>query len=287
MYGFRVLPAALALGAAIAVAPALAQAQSLYLPRDGTHGVLFEMLKPTIEGLNQDFLSGVYFLSGRYGVSPRVSLVAEIPFANQSSTQEPFPYYNYYYYYPYGSSTEISSSTFGNLYLGMEARVASGPVFLEVGVRPPIASEDQVDADLTGIFADVTRWDAFLPNNLTVQAAFDASETAPSGMTYHLRISPVADISTGDSSGNTELDAVYSFLIGYHGDAFRVLGGESGRALLTEGSGNLGRRTVNQLEFHADFLSGSVRPGLAFTLPLGSQSSDVPMVWGINVAWSR
>jgi hypothetical protein len=286
--------------ATMAGTPVLAPAQSLYLPRDGKYGVMFEMLKPSFEGLNQDFLSATYFLSGRYGISSRVSLIAEIPYANQSSTRDGYyypyyldPYYYGYYNYYYSPydypppSGDAASSTWGNIYVGVEAKIASGPVYLEFGLRPPIASERQVDADLTGIASDVSRWDAFLPKTMAIQAAFDASETAPSGMAYHLRFSPVVTIPTGDNSSDTELYGVYTFLIGYHSTAFRVLGGESGRVLFTEDYGNIGTRTANQLELHADFLKGSIRPGLSFALPLGDTNAYVPMIWGLNVAWSR
>ena len=59
----------------------------------------------------------------------------------------------------------------------------------------------------------------------------------------------------------------------------------SGRALFTDDSGNLGDRTVNQLEIHADFLPGRIRPGLDLRLPLGALSEFVPVALGASISW--
>ncbi len=61
----------------------------------------------------------------------------------------------------------------------------------------------------------------------------------------------------------------------------------SGRTLVTEDFGNLGERTVSQLELHADFLSGSVRPGLDLRLPLDSLGQYISVVLGGSISWTR
>jgi hypothetical protein len=262
--------------AALTLMPSPARAQSHYLPRDGKYAVLFEMLHPTFEGVTSSALSAAYFLSGRVMATPRLALVGELPYANHESSSD-----GYYYYF--GGS----SSTFGDPYLGMEAQVASGPVFLEFGIRPALASDVQGAAELTGVVSDATRWNAFDPGFWSIQVAFDVQEITPSKIGYLLRLSPVVQIPTESGYGGGELHAVYSFLIGYHGSSARVTAGSSGRMLLTGGYGNLGTRAVTQLEVHADFLSGSIRPGLGLTLPLGSVANGVPVVLGFNIAWSR
>jgi len=288
----RTLFAVLAFIAAMTLTSPPAAAQSLNLPRDGDHAIMFERLRPNMESIDSDFLSAAYFLSSRWAVSPRIAVVGELPYARQDGLQNDF-YYDGYFGYQY--STAVSGSTIGNPYIGMEARVASGPVFLELGVRPPLASEDEIGAVATGVVSDLTRWDAFLPDVVSIQTAFNVREITPSHVVYRLRLSPVITIPTDGGiydedtggAGDTELFAVYSFLIGYHGSKARFVAGTSGRALLTDDYANLGRRTENQLELHADFLSGSIRPGLDLFLPLGTASNVVPVVLGFNIAWVR
>jgi hypothetical protein len=61
----------------------------------------------------------------------------------------------------------------------------------------------------------------------------------------------------------------------------------SGMALVTDDSGNLGSRTRNQLEIHADFLPGPIRPGLDLHIPLGNEAELAPAVVGVSVSWTK
>jgi hypothetical protein len=147
-------------------------------------------------------------------------------------------------------------------------------------------ASDNEEASFSGLLADVTRWDAFPPDLFAIQTAFNVREVTPSHVMYRLRLSPTIWIPSGDNNGDTEIYAVYSFQIGYHGSAARVGIGMAGRALLTEDFGNLGERSANQLELHADFLSGSIRPALDLKLPLESLSEVVPVVIGGSISWA-
>jgi hypothetical protein len=138
----------------------------------------------------------------------------------------------------------------------------------------------------TGEISDVTRWNAFLPDYFSVQTAIDVREVTPSHVASLLRLSPVLLFPASAWDYDFELYGVYSFLIGYHGTNARVMTGASGRLLLTEGSVNLGNRSITQLELHADFLHGSIRPGLDVFLPL-TLGYAVPIVLGFNIAWTR
>jgi hypothetical protein len=269
------------LATVVATAPSPAAAQPLWMPRESDHTITLEMLRPNLEDVDAKFLSAAYFLSGRVAVSPTVAVVGELPFSNHKSS--------YMSTDSFGNEIleEVSSATIGNPYLGLEARVASGPVFVEFGARPPLASDEEDEAVITGIYSDATRWAAFLPDFVLVEAAFNVREVTPSKIAYRLRLSPVLAIPTEGGGLDPELFAIYSFLIGYHGSKARIGGGMSGQALVSEDFGNLGQRTVNQLEIHADFLSGSLRPGLDLHLPLDTFANFVPVVLGVSVSLSR
>lgn len=265
--------------ATVAVAPTLVAAQSLWMERESEHSVMLEMLRPNLEDVDSKFLSAAFFLSGRAAISSHAAIVAELPYANHQSTQLGTDINGF------EIVTETSSSTFGNPYIGIETRAVSSPIFAELGARIPLASNEQYEAFLTGYYSDVVRQDAFLPDVASIVAAFNLWEVTPSKIAYRLRLSPVLAISTAGESIDPELFAVYTFQIGYHGSHARIGGGMSGRALITEDFGNLGQRTMNQLEVHADFLSGALRPGLDLRLPLGAVSALVPVALGGSISW--
>lgn len=266
--------------ALVAAASAPAAAQSLWMQRDGDHTILLEMLRPSIEDVDGKLLTGAFFLSGRTKVSPGVSLVGELPYLRFASSL-------------LGTdvngneiTVDLSSSTIGNPYVGMEAGLGSGPAFVEVGFRPPLASDEEYDAVLTGYFTDMTRLGGFLPNYASIQAGINLREVTDSKIMYRVRLSPMVAIPT-KGGGDSELFAMYSFQMGYHGTVARVGTGISGQALITEDTGNIGGRTRTHLEIHADFLPGAIRPGLDLQLPIGGEAGLVPVVVGASVSWMR
>ena len=262
------------------VAPTPAGAQSLWMQRDADHTVSLEFLRPSLEGADSDLLSGAFFLTGRAALSPRIAIVGELPYVSHSSTQTGTDFLGN------EITTSVSSSTIGNPYVGMEARLGNGPAFLELGARPPLASDDEFEAFVTGFTSDVTRTMTFLPDVASIQMAINLREITPSKLAYRVRLCPTVAIPT-EGSDDVELFTMYSIQIGYQGSAVRVGGGMSGEALVTEDFGNLGSRTRNQLELHADFLRGSIRPGLDLHIPLGTEADLVPAVVGVSVSWTN
>jgi hypothetical protein len=254
-----------------------AAGQPFWIPRDGKNAVMLELYHPSVEGIDQSTLSSVSFLSARLGLSPTLNVVGELPYSHFKATFEDFFT---------GTTIEESASTIGNPYLGIECLLSGSPVFFELGLRAPATDENKDNAWGLGILADATRWESFIPNAVSAQAAFNLREVTPSHMEYRLRFSPVVLIPTGSSNGDVELFGNYAWAIGYHGRVVRIGTGLSGRALFTEDSGNVGARTVNQFELHSDFGSWSVRPGFELRVPLGSLANDVPAVVGASLSWN-
>lgn len=262
-----------------------ATAQSLWMQRDGEQTLMLEVLQPSLEGFDAKPFSAALFLSGRGTVSPRISVVGELPFARHRST-----------YLIFGPA-EYSSSTIGNPYAGLEVKLGSGPAFLEIGVRPPLAPDDEYPAVLTGRSADIGRWEAFDVNAFAVLAAFDIREVTPSKVAFRLRVGPSVAISTENE--DDLFYANYAFQIGYQGSKARIGVGMTGRSQLNElsyvsydpylpgAASNLGQRSASQFELHADFLSGRVRPGLDLHVPLDGMGNYVPLVLGASISWTR
>jgi hypothetical protein len=229
---------------------------------------MLEFLRPSVEYVDGDALSGAAFLSARIAVSSDAAIIAQVPFAREEGRGVP------------------ASSTVGNVYIGIESRPRSAPIFWELGVRLPLTSEKEPGAVITGRYADFARSDAFLPRYVSVQTAFNVGEITSSGVEYRLRLSPVLDVPT-DSRYGTYGFMVHSWQIGYQGSVVRLGTALAGRTQLNGRGINLGARSTNQLEVHADFLPGSIRPGLDLHLPLGFTANTVPVVVGASVSWSR
>ncbi len=254
--------------------------QSRWIPRDGKQAVAIEFLRPTLEAIDAGFFSSAFFVSGRVEASANFAVIGELPYSRHESSQTATDFDGN------EITLEESSGTIGNPYLGVEAAPSSSPIFMELGVRLPLVSEDQELAQVTGLFADISRWEAFYSNVISIQTAFNVREVTPSNVEYRLRLSPVLSIPT-EGSVDPELFGIYSLQIGYHGRIVRLGTAVSGRLLFTEDFGNLGERSLNQLELHADFGPWAIRPGFDLHLPLGSWGEVVPVVLGASVSWSR
>jgi hypothetical protein len=271
----------------LALHAAPAAAQSLWIPRDRDHAVMLEYLRPSQEGIDGDLFSGAAFLSGRFSLSPHAALLVELPFARERGVANGtgLNYYPYYLVYP---PSAAGRSSVGDPYLGVESKPRSIPIFWELGIRLPLASDAYTNrpARITGMFADVTRSDAFVPHVVVVQAAFNVGEVTTSGIEYRLRLSPVLNLGTRDY-GSTEAYAAYAWQIGYHGTHARVGSAICGRIRFSNTYGNVARTNASQIELHADFLPGRVRPGLEFRLPLGQGADSVSAVLGgsVSVSW--
>ena len=257
----------------VALLPDLARAQSLWIPRDREGAVMFEALLPGVEFVqNEDFLTGAYFLDARYPVSSSVSVVGELTYARLKGE-----------YLIYVGSPEVSSKTFGNPYLGIEVGGTESPFFGEFGIRAPLMDENEPVAGLTGAYSDVGRWDAFAPFVVPVHAAVNLRQRLPSGVFHRLRAGTVLLVAT-DSQAETDLYGVYAFQIGYEGRDLRIGGAATGQMLITDDTGNLGARSTNQLELHADGGPWRVRPGIDVKLPLGGASSLISAVLGLSLS---
>jgi len=282
----RLLAAVAALVAAVA-APA-ADAASLWAPRDVRGLISLEMLRPSIEGLDAEVFSSAFYLSGRLAATPTVTFVAELPYARMRGSAPGYSYYPFApdEYYPYPYSLPASGSTIGNPYVGFEAAIPGSPLFVEFGGRPPLASDREYDAEVMGAVADLTRFFAFTEQYASVQFGVNVYEVLPSKLACRIRVSPLLAIPS-ESYLETEFFTFYSVQAGYQGRSARAGMGLAGMALLTENyPSNLGQRTVTQLELHADFLSGRVRPGVDVHLPLGTLASSVPVVVGTGITWA-
>jgi hypothetical protein len=257
-----------------------AHAQSIWIPRDRDRSITVAAAKTSLEHVDEKAFSPVLTLTSRQPLGSRMFWVVEIPYAHLSVREE--------FMVPFSWK---EGSAFGNPYAGVEIHAASGPLFGELGVRAPLFGDDEPGVANLGLGSNLQVFEAFLPNTFSIEPAINFREATESHMAYRLRLSPTVTIPTKKGSyqnrPDTELWAAYSFQIAYEATVARVGTALSGRLLLTEDYWNLGQRTVNQFELHADVGSGAIRPGFDLRLPLGEEAAVFPVVWGLSLSWSR
>lgn len=254
------------------MAPGLARSQSLWLERDHVTTIRVEAHHVDIEYPDEKLLTGVAFLNVRHELTSKASIVGELPYARYETAHEEFV--------PQGHS----ESSIGNPYLGVEISGSDSPFFGEIGVRAPVMSDQDIGAEVIGLFSDLPRSFAFFPNTVPISAVLNLRTPSESEIRARLRFGPTLTIPT-ESGPDTELYGVYAWQIGYEGRSVRVGSALSGWVFLTEDFGNLGSRALTQFELHADFGAASVRPGVELRVPFGSAANFTSSVVGLSLSF--
>jgi len=236
---------------------------------------MLEMLHPSQEGTNPDFATGAAFLDTRFLLGQGASFVMEFPYARFEGSISDL-----------GHPYEASSHTPGNPYLGFEFHPPGHAFFTELGARVPFADRDELVAAITGAYADMTRFDAFSPYDVPVHVLFNFRQVSSQALVTRLRLGTVLAFPRKRYDDNVNVSAVFAWEIGYEGGFVRVGSAISGTSWLSGNDGNVGERTMSQLELHGDVGSSVVRPGLEVNVPFGDRADRVPIVLGASIAAS-
>jgi len=267
----RIAPLSLALGL-VALLSAPAAAQSTWLDREHRPSVLVEVLFPSFDGGGTDFPTWTWFAATRLPLGTNKMFVGELPYTHGQIDN--------------GGATGGQGSI-GNPYLGIEYAPKPSGLLAEFGVRIPLASDDKLLPFVVGYYSDVERQEAFVPDQVTVRLGlhYHHAASAASPVAYDVRVTPSGWIKTSDGFlGDSEMYVGYGAWLRYEGPTARVGGGLTGRWNATNDGANFGEASVHQLDLGADFLAGSVRPGVMFKLPLDDGLSDaLDSVIGVSV----
>jgi hypothetical protein len=246
-----------------------ASAQSIWLDREHRPSILAEVLFPDFEG-ETAFPTWAWFVAGKLPVATTGAVVLELPYAHGQIENDFF---------------DDGEGSIGNPYIGYEYRPHTNGLLLEAGLRLPLASEEKFLPFIVGIYSDADRQEAFIPNLVPLRLGLHYHHGAApeSPLSWDLRVVPAAWI-------QTENDAETDFVIGYGGtlryeaDVARIGGGLTGRWIATADNADFGEASIHQLELQADFLRGSVRPGLQLKLPLDDDLSNaLDKSWGFTL----
>ena len=264
---------ALGLGTLSQLCAVPVSAQPLWTSQDRQTSVAVEWHKPSFdEDRGRDdigFLTSALFLSGRVAVADNLRLVGELPVAHLSIDSD------------FGDET---NTALGNPYLGLEVDLINSLLWGEVGLRAPLASGDDVALE-PGLFADADRFEAFVPDALSVIAMGNIRLQSASGIGVRLRggASLVVDTDDEEFEDETEVILTYSAQGWYGAGQVQVGAGLTGR-LFTSEEGNLGEISFHHLGLSVIGTFGMVQPGVHIRLPLDEDLSDfIDSVFGLNL----
>jgi hypothetical protein len=238
-----------------------ASAQSVWLDREHRPSIQTEILFPQFDGGGTEFPTWTWFVAGRFPVAQTSAIVIEAPYTHGDVGEGEFS----------------SDGSIGNPYIGYEYRPHPSGLLLEAGVRVPLMEEELLPF-IIGYYTDVDRQDAFVPNQVTTRVGlhYHHAPGADSRISYAVPCVPLAWIKTGDSFlDESEFFLGYGGIVRYEGDDVRVGGGLAGRWNATSNGADFGEASFHQLDLAADFLHGSVRPGLQVKLPLDDSLTSV------------
>jgi len=227
-------------------------------------GVALDILRPKIQGGGTTLASFAAYASGRFPVGG-MRIRFELPYARLA-----------------GDGAGGSSSTIGNPYVGLETGGEKGLGF-EAGVRVPLASETEF-ASAFGPYSDITRFEAFLPNVLTVATRAHWRFRDVSGFTFDAGGGPSMLIPT-KGGGDPELILHHHMAAGYTGSDVWAAIAFGGWTFITEDVGGVGKRTINEVGASVGIAHGQVRPALHVIAPLDDgYNSQVGIVIGLGVS---
>ncbi len=243
--------------ASVIIPPTL-YGQTFFSKPDHSRYLAIEFLKPNYDlEVEPTFFTSAVFFSMRLPLDNWLGLKAELPFAHAD----------------FDTPGDEAQNMLGNPYLGLEIWKRNSHISGEVGIRFPLAQDDD-DPDFgaaatVGFQTDmVKRIEAFTSNIVPVTASLHYHYSFPSGINllFQSGVSYIIHQSRDEQSGWFIL---YGTQVSYEINRFTLGGGLAGRKWLKADNGN----KPNILEIT---LSGNAKvdhfiPGIEFKIPISNE----------------
>ena len=226
-----------------------------------------------------------FMLSARIRTSDHTQFVVDVPYAFASFS---YPVYNYANGVSFFTTQTIRDNTVGNPYLGFRLYSKNSASSVDVGVRLPVVSEHASSAWVYGMFSDIDRIDAFVPNLLTVNAIAHGNFATGQGLTLNVGFGPSFWIWTKTDMGNHNLDLFLSWAIqpGYEDENFRVMLGFTGKMNTTSDVVDVSDRFVDQYGASLSFRIGNFWPELHVRVPANNNLKEsIDSVYGFGLSY--
>lgn len=234
------------------------QAQSPWLNNSGPSYFSFEFSKPSFaDGVDLNFFSGVYDLSGSVQMSKKSELIVDIPIAHFGLKDNDFDV--------------DSETTIGNIYLGIRTGDRASAVRGEFGVLLPTASDKNQLASTIGVYTLPNQELGFAPNLWGLKAKIRAEDLInDNGLFYRGHGGLTYGNFSNDVSDLTILYLDYLAQIGVRSNGgFAGVLGLSGRTALNDDSKYDDDDSSSFLfGLGISYRTNNFEPGLTIKLPL-------------------
>jgi hypothetical protein len=240
-------------------------------------------LKPMFFG---DAMTGAAFmLTAKFKTNNHTLLVFEIPFATGS-----YPYYTLTYVNGtyLTSKTTRSDNNFGNPYVGLEMYSTTAPSHFDVGVWLPVLKRNSNVAPIYGMFSDIDHMEAFVPNQVSLQAMYNFGLLTSPSFSLQGGIGPSVWIKTKSVLGEHDADLLFSYAVQpcLMGKDFELSLGFTGRINATADVANFSDRVIDQYRMSFSLQFGKVRPGIQFRIPANDNlKSLIDNVIGVSLQY--
>lgn len=225
-------------------------------PPEHASTVSLEWLKPAFDqGDDISFFTSSLVLSGQATLTDRLMIVGEVPAS-------------------YVRAGDQGASSVGNPFVGIELRGHDPSIFMELGIRLPVADDVDVLPAAIGSLIDLNRFGAYGVNVLPLQlvANYHYAPTA-SNVSVRVRGGSETFLPVAQDAGGAMI-LTYGVQGWYRGAQVEGGGGLTGRWAVGQEDG-FGESSLHQATITVRGIFGRVRPGVLVRIPVDDPLNDV------------
>lgn len=251
--------------------PFTVSAQTLLGSWNARRSALIEWYKPAFSNSDPySFTSSALYLNLKVPATDKIAFEADFPWIYSDLRQSEFPDYS-----------NRQTYGIGNPYLGVAFHRPMSILFLQAGLRLPLARFNSWPAQYLGEYSDISRPGSFFDRAWTFRFMGGVHYENVTGFGLRLKAGPDIVVDQNFSEGNIYFN--YCGQMRFDARLFEVGGGLQGRILLNQ-SGAFRDRTVNEAFLEGSTSVGFLQPGMYIALPIDNHfASIVKYIIGFNV----
>lgn len=246
---------ALLLGASVTSATA----RSIWIAPADSNEVRLNAMHPTFDRGDISMMSMLWTLSVINTVSPRNHFQFEVPFSHMKWEEQD------------------GSTAIGNPYIGWLVQAKDSPWSGDIGIRLPLASNDEMSTFM-GVVADqVDGAEAWIPDYVSAQAlaTFYKQDPRTPGVRFGFGPSLLVYMGDNDYADGFEMYLRYYAQVVFPSNDVLFGLGVSGRYLVTEESDGFDESSIHDLAIFAARGSGKWRPAGRVRIPWDEEMAEI------------
>lgn len=251
--------------------PLTVPAQSLLGNWNARRSALIEWYKPVFARSDPyTSPSSALFLNLRVPVADKITFEADLPWIDSDLKRSQFP--GYQNRQTYGA---------GDPYFGVELHRPTSIIFIQTGLRLPIAHYDTWPPQYLGQYSDISRPGAFFDRAWTFRFMGGVHYENVTGFGVRVKVGPDIVVNRHFTQSNFYFN--YNGQLRFDARLFEIGGGLEGQ-IMVNGGGSLRSRTINEAFIEASTSVGFMQPGMYLALPIDNHTAGIiKYVLGFNI----